>query len=553
MVTMKKSVTMEAVKSLLLEWDGDGSGLEAVETAGGTLYKVADVIVQNEDIPGMTVTDNEGKETLVTDRIYNDMISRSLVGDGFAAKVAGYVYLAQKAGQAPGAELPAGGIWLLKKQDGSYPKKVVLPAYREAFLQGEKPDGEKGESMGGGGARSWNDLTDKPFYEETTVGEIKVEYTKPAENGGWYKGSDLTPTIEEIQSATVVLQMASDTYTFKAPFIVFTDDENFGPGGYALVDGNDTYDLFFVLTKPNDEYPEPGIYFQSPTTITYTGVTTEIKTLDPKFLPEGYPSAKIDSVVDLDLKYDDCTYHSDDNYEHQFSRDFADFAPEVDTAYTVTIDGVTFDAIGRKYSDGYVGDMYYLGNGSMYSGAPDTGEPFCLMFPSSSYYEYNIRLDTYLFGNGGFNSITVSHIAEVISPLDPKFLPEGVGGDNYDVVIGISSYDSSLSNAHIVSGDWLTVARKMSAGEHPQIGLKLEFPVTDNGNYCINPCGKIFKADYATYYAGSDRIEVHFVFLGYEYSDPKVITARFETYTNMDDGKFVAHQGGAAFDFINYN
>lgn len=173
MVTMKKSVTMEAVKSLLLEWDGDGSGLEAVETAGGTLYKVADVIVQNEDIPGMTVTDSEGKETLVTDSIYNDMISRSLVGDGFAAKVAGYVYLAQKAAQAPGAELPAGGIWLLKKQDGSYPKKVVLPAYREAFLQGEKPDGEKGESMGGGsgGVTSWNDLKDRPF--DKAVEEVR--------------------------------------------------------------------------------------------------------------------------------------------------------------------------------------------------------------------------------------------------------------------------------------------------------------------------------------------------------------------------------------------
>jgi hypothetical protein len=280
MVTMKKSVTMEAVKSLLLEWDGDGSGLEAVETAGGTLYKVADVIVQNEDIPGMTVTDSEGKETLVTDSIYNDMISRSLVGEGFAAKVAGYVYLAQKAAQAPGAKLPAGGIWLLKKQDGSYPQKVVLPAYREAFLQGEKPDGEKGESMGGG-VTSWNDLKDRPFGETTVT--VMEEQTVVFTDDGADKMLSYGGTFIPGKTYTVIVNGVSyDTLCVDAGAL------GSEPGLYALGNlGNfgleDTGEPFAIMAQngmANFLPFENGSY-----TISIIGIG--IKPLDPKFLPEG--------------------------------------------------------------------------------------------------------------------------------------------------------------------------------------------------------------------------------------------------------------------------
>lgn len=313
MVTMKKSVTMEAVKSLLLEWDGDGSGLEAVETAGGTLYKAADVIIQNEDIPGMTVTDNEGKETLVTDSIYNDMISRSLVGEGFAAKVAGLVWIAQKEAQAPGAKLPAGGIWLLKKQDGSYPEKVVLPAYREAFLQGEKPDGEQGESMGG--VKSWNDLTDRPFEDTRKVEEIKIEWDGntdglvTGEEGWAYKVSDLTPSFDELQFASVTMIIDGEPVAFNAPYK--KDNEFLGDDGFVLMHDETGYMPVVVIHTPTEFYPETGIYFTKTvgddgqvditTSLTYTGVTGEIKTIDPKFLPEGVGEVPFFDLVEMGL------------------------------------------------------------------------------------------------------------------------------------------------------------------------------------------------------------------------------------------------------------
>ena len=296
MVTMKKSVTMEAVKSLLLEWDGDGSGLEAVETAGGTLYKVADVIVQNEDIPGMTVTDSEGKETLVTDSVYNDMISRSLVGEGFAAKVAGYVYLAQKDVQAPGAKLPSGGIWLLKKQDGSYPKKVVLPAYREAFLQGEKPDGEKGESMGGG-VTSWNDLKDRPFEDNRKIEEVKIEWDGNTEGRTTfdlgdglflYKISDKTPTMNEIENGRFSGRDMNGDFDVSVAECVVTAFINMSVGCIVQYGGMPT---IAVAHKAFEEFGlfEPGIYVSNNeacavSTVSFTTLSGEVDTIDPKFI-----------------------------------------------------------------------------------------------------------------------------------------------------------------------------------------------------------------------------------------------------------------------------
>jgi hypothetical protein len=292
MVTMKKSVTMEAVKSLLLEWDGDGSGLEAVETEGGTLYKVADVIVQNEDIPGMTVTDNEGKETLVTDSIYNDMISRSLVGDGFAAKVAGYVYLAQKEAQAPGAELPGGGIWLLKKQDGSYPKKVVLPAYREAFLQGEKPDGEKGESMGGG-VTSWNDLKDRPFEDTRKTVTTELVTVTGVTIGQYVKVADSIDF--DINTLTHITRNSpNDSYVYEnepvylvGNDIITMSDDTAIAAYFENQSQADAYYPFPSALTPGLYMYVDGVYGGSEVSVTYslTYGGGELKTLDPKFLP----------------------------------------------------------------------------------------------------------------------------------------------------------------------------------------------------------------------------------------------------------------------------
>lgn len=295
MITMKKSVTMPAVKSLLLEWDGDGFGMESVETAFGTLYKATDVIVQSEDIPGMTVTDSEEKETLVTDSIYNDMISRSLVGEGFSAKVAGWVWIAQKEAQAPGVKLPGAGIWLLKKKDGSYPKKVVLPAYREPFLQGEKPDGTTGEAMGGGGVKTVNsvspdengnvalaydDLENKPFGEETGVVELMPE-TPVTVTGS---GNDALPAVMVFEMGKTYIVTWDGTEYECEPFDL---QGLVAIGNAGLIPGETDNGMPFLMTYVatvgmTGVVADAGTY-----TISIKTYATTIKTIDPKYLPEG--------------------------------------------------------------------------------------------------------------------------------------------------------------------------------------------------------------------------------------------------------------------------
>ena len=406
MVTMKKSVTMEAVKSLLLEWDGDGSGLEAVGTAGGTLYKVADVIVQNEDIPGMTVTDSEGKETLVTDSIYNDMISRSLVGDGFAAKVAGYVYLAQKEAQAPGAELPAGGIWLLKKQDGSYPKKVVLPAYREAFLQGEKPDGEQGESMGGG-VTSWNDLKDRPFGDNRTEEEVTIEWdgnTNGLVNADWYyKVSDITPSFAEIKTGVVVINangnkssydLHSGSYAMNGSDIVVDDDDN---------------RPLFLISRGSESYPEAGLYFYNSNgyfteRFTYTAKTGEVKTIDYLFMPPGYPKTEQGEKVLFETELEGGVVELEGDV----------VTLEEGKTYTVILDSGSYNAVCKSFDmDGLT--MLYLGNMAD-MGGEDTGESFLVgVVPGMAFSAVD--------KNSG-SKIAIAGVVENITPMAAKFMPD---------------------------------------------------------------------------------------------------------------------------------
>ena len=301
------------------------------------------------------------------------------------------------------------------------------------------------------------------FGETVTESDI-VEYDSnnnySVMTGNYVKISDCTPTIEDFKDgATVTGRMNGET--FATDLIL---DNNVFVDEFGIVVLMD-YSMAIIPSHVvgvdlgnGFSFPESGIYARvdgvehlSFTIHNYEFKSVKIDRIDSKFMPEGYPSVERSTVALLDLGYDDCEFHSDNNYEHTFARDLVGFVPVVGNTYTVTIDGVTFDAVCREYSDGYVGMQWYLGNGRMYSGAPDTGEPFCLMFPRNDYYTYNVRLDTNVFGTNGFNSITISYTVETITPIDPKFLPEGVGGgiDAYDVIIGVDTYLSD-GNANCV-------------------------------------------------------------------------------------------------------
>ena len=173
-------------------------------------------------------------------------------------------------------------------------------------------------------------------------------------------------------------------------------------------------------------------------------------------LPEGYPSSEIGDMVDLDLKYEDCTSNNDRYGEHYFPHGFAGFVPIVGNEYTVTIDGVKFNTVARDYSDGYIGYIVYLGNDkyATYSGRPDNGEPFSISFPESTYNSPRIVFNTDVFGFEGFKSIVISHIDEIIEPLDGKFLPNGTPYSTLKTTV----IDSVKGSGYDINRGWLKVS-----------------------------------------------------------------------------------------------
>lgn len=142
------------------------------------------------------------------------------------------------------------------------------------------------------GPISWNDLTDRPFYEESTGAVIEwdgnTEGRDQMMSGGepqpFYKVSDLTPTDEELGEFIVEINngvvytrehltpMIGENIILTQIFMVFHDTDVTLGGEAASV-------------------PSPGIYFLAYTGDTGIskfsyGSTTTIKKLDEKFIPD---------------------------------------------------------------------------------------------------------------------------------------------------------------------------------------------------------------------------------------------------------------------------
>lgn len=152
------------------------------------------------------------------------------------------------------------------------------------------------------GATSWNDLEDKPFYEETKVVNEPLNITWDGNKEGllcaadlYYKVSDLILTEEQLINATFRRSYGDS----------FTVNEwcHLGPDDAILSTGEEGPDIV-IVNSPNADwagwvFPETGIYFQywpyggtfyieSFTTagpIEYSKTT--VKKLDPKFLPDN--------------------------------------------------------------------------------------------------------------------------------------------------------------------------------------------------------------------------------------------------------------------------
>ncbi len=151
------------------------------------------------------------------------------------------------------------------------------------------------ERGGAGGVSSWNDLQDKPFYDETYTGTMVFQYdgdptgkttvTIP-DNGTLVKTSDWTAEPSDLigatgtfggQSMVITAEMVQDMRGFGMPIAVVAES------------------LYIVYSPCTVEgiitFPESGTYIADigvSASLVFTGTVTRVKTLDPKYLPGGF-------------------------------------------------------------------------------------------------------------------------------------------------------------------------------------------------------------------------------------------------------------------------
>lgn len=203
---------------------------------------------------------------------------------------------------------------------------------------------------------SWDDLKDRPFYEEKPVLTELMPVTTvhcSEENAGW---DEYTSVPKLNLGATYIVAWDGVEYQ-----CVAADD---GYGGVALGNfgsldaGSDTGEPFFIYEEYDMGGDYHGIYAAEPGehTCSIVSLVQNIKTIDYKWMPKGYPSSKTEmvaivperSITGVDegggYRYSEETNL---NFEH----------------------GVTYECIfnGKKYvcvcDDGYLGlegDIYFV-------------------------------------------------------------------------------------------------------------------------------------------------------------------------------------------------
>lgn len=289
---------------------------------------------------------------------------------------------------------------------------------------------------GGAGVSSWNDLTDKPFYDESvdlgptitwdgnTEGLPMVSLNEDEVYHQFYTRaylvSEILPSVKHSQSVTVQMTILlngnvgeyttelTTTDDMKAASAVFPEDNRVR----VVVTYEDNVELDGIV------FPKKGVWFiddYCPSHQGFAGCTTAItlsegrfvescvKTLDMKYLP--VPFGKEPTEVVLLEEQTITTVDELDNgtgYAVQLTNGFFAGA-EIGSPIKVKIDGVEYDCILESVNMMGSQEMHHVGN-PKYLGGPDNNLPFiigdviaggeCLgsMFVADSAKDYTVEV-----------------------------------------------------------------------------------------------------------------------------------------------------------------
>lgn len=194
------------------------------------------------------------------------------------------------------------------------PDPSTVPENSVAFVPSED---------GGGGTVSWNDLTDKPFGDENVTIEwdgdatgrlVTMEGSSEAGAYAYYKVSDYTPTVDELQDGhfTHVIELDGTVTANEFPILAqdLTESTGISMIGLYSESQNGGVPAGFVFPEAVSAEglnAEAGIYFygrlegDSPehiSSLTYGS----LKKLDPKYLPDDIGGLPVVELTDVSLR-----------------------------------------------------------------------------------------------------------------------------------------------------------------------------------------------------------------------------------------------------------
>lgn len=286
------------------------------------------------------------------------------------------------------------------------------------------------------GVSSWNDLTDKPFGEETGFVEKIPEITLPLENG---EGVIPMYVPELIDGAIYTVTINGTVYNTKGVVIPAEGGSMGGLGNLSMIGMKETGEPFAILlqTKAGYEVNGYGGFFLSldstinEVTIRVTGNETVIKKLDNKYIDAEWIANTSPKII----------------LEKTFDEDEAEYNENIGY-YSVSI-------IGNIINELYVGKKIIITYNRDFSMECTVKGNTLNEYPEAVFVVGNKALinSTYEYTEEPFLVILSAGTVTFISPLEPtslrivdinnkiplKYLPESVEG----VVLRSSTADST--------------------------------------------------------------------------------------------------------------
>ena len=364
-------------------------------------------------------------------------------------------------------------------------------------------DGEWKE-VPAGGAKNWDDLENKPFYEETTTnvvpglnitwdGEMVGEQIKFGRTTLFHV-SDITPIKEQLETAVVAIANVStgqpNGQTF--PFSDFTVEEGEGVTIYHL-----SYMIAFGVVYNTSTYNTTGLYlsnnyslFVSSLTSTDVEITnTELKTLDNKFLPEALQFGEEIGLVPKTFTMRASGESSGSCVDLELANGIINNPDDVvlvmDLDWECGISGEYKEEYGQlkyplKRPDGELYNDYYSHLAVNVEKGVPTGAVYFSGFPSF-----------------GLDVIATALVpGEVIKPLDEVYLPDSVNAvmDSFHEEYR-DNYILQYENDSIMKGDNLQGLVAKSDEEYIVEYDGVEYAVTSWLHNGVNPVIEAYTPD----------------------------------------------------------